>query len=91
MTKAEFLTDWPDYVFIVRYWKVSDEMVRLRFALVFLRQYNLTSQHFSRFVNPVDTLGTPLTWPTPSAHYNRSYKGVITPVPTREELEPRWS
>lgn len=35
MTKAEFLTDWPDYVFIVRYWKVSDEMVRLRFALVF--------------------------------------------------------
>ena len=34
MTKAEFLTDWPDYVFIVRYWKVSDEMVRLRFASV---------------------------------------------------------
>lgn len=35
MTKAEFLTNWPDYVFIVRYWKVSDEMVKLRFALVF--------------------------------------------------------
>lgn len=35
MTKAEFLTNWPDYVFIVRYWKVSDEMVKLRFGLVF--------------------------------------------------------
>ena len=35
MTKAEFLTNWPDYVFIVRYRKVSDEMVKLRFGLVF--------------------------------------------------------